>query len=68
MMAESWRRLIDGKPESHDLTLLKHEIKEKELIGQGYSQDEAHRLTSAEYNYSKEASKFYAKIKKYKKE
>lgn len=68
MMAESWRRLIDGRPEPHDLTLLKHEIKEKELMMQGYSQDEAHRLTSAEYNYGKEANEFYAKIKKYKKE
>lgn len=68
MMAESWRRLIDGKPEPHDLTLLKHEIKEKELMDQGYSQEEAHRLTSTEYNYGREADEFYAKIKKYKKE
>ena len=28
MMAESWQRLIDGKPELHDMTLLNHEILE----------------------------------------
>ncbi len=68
MMAESWRRLIDGKPEGHDLTLLRHEIMEKELIQKGYSQDDAHRQTSAKYNYDKEATEFYGKIEKYKKE
>lgn len=68
MMAESWRRLIAGKPEFHDLTLLQHEIMEADLVKQGYSQDEAHIITSAKYNYDKEASAFYDKIKKYKKD
>lgn len=65
MMAESWQRLILGKTEPHDLTLLKHELKEIELIKCGLSQSEAHLLTSKEYNYSKEAAEFYDKIKKY---
>lgn len=66
MMAESWRRLIDGTPEPHDIVLLNHEIMEKRLITQGYSQSDAHSITSKTYNYDKEAGKFYDKIKKYK--
>lgn len=63
-MAESWQRLIDGKNiQSHDLTLLKHEIIEKGLMKNGYSQDEAHTITSQKYNYAKEAYEYYDKIK-----
>lgn len=65
MMAESWQRLIAGKPEPHDMTLIKHEIMEKRLMAEGYSQDEAHILTARKYNYDKEANEFYDKIKKY---
>lgn len=68
MMGESWRRLIAGKPETHDLTLINHEIMEKKLIQEGMSQEEAHIKTSAKYNYDKEAREFYGKIKKYKKD
>lgn len=68
MMAESWQRLMSGKPEKHDITLLKHEIMEKKLMQSGMSQEMAHIETSKVYNYSKEAGDFYAKIKKYKKE
>ena len=59
-MAESWQRLIDGKNiQPHDLTLLKHEIMEKDLMEQGYTQDEAHIITSRQYNYTKEAYRFH---------
>lgn len=68
MIAESWQRLMENKAEPHDLVLIKHEIMERELMGQGMTQDEAHRLTSQTYDYGEEAKKFYAKIKKYKKE
>lgn len=68
MMAESWRRLIEGKPEPHDITMLKHEIMERELINNGMSQQDAHIATSKKYNYDKEATEFYGKIKKYRKE
>ena len=68
MMAESWRRLIDGKPEPHDIIMLKHELMEKELMKKGMSQEEAHIVTSQKYNYDKEATEFYGKIKKYRKE
>ena len=65
MMAETWRRLIDGKPEAHDITLIKHEIMECDLMKKGYTQAEAHIITSKKYNYDKEAKMFYDKIKKY---
>ena len=68
MMAESWQRLIDGKPETHDLVLLQHELMERDLIKRGYSQADAHRLASSKYDYGEEAGKYYAKIKKYRKE
>lgn len=68
MMGESWRRLIEGKPEPHDFTLLKHEMMEKNLIESGLSQQEAHNITCKHYNYDKEATEFYDKIKKYRKE
>lgn len=68
MIGESWKRLIDGKPAPHDLTLLNHEIEEKGLIAEGKSQDEAHIQATAKYNYAKEAEEYYGKIKKFKKE
>lgn len=68
MMGESWRRLIEGKPEQHDLTLIHHEILEKKLMQDDMSQEKAHIKASAKYNYDKEAREFYGKIKKFKKE
>lgn len=65
MMGESWRRLIEGKPEQHDLTLIHHEILEKKLMQDGMSQEKAHIKASAKYNYDKEAREFYGKIKKF---
>lgn len=65
MMAESWKRLMNGNPEKHDLTLLKHEKLERDLISQGMNQQEAHAKASEKYNYSKEAEEYYDKIKKY---
>lgn len=66
-IAESWQRLMSGKYEPHDITLIKHEIYEQELMAKGYTQDEAHRITSKIYNYAEEANKFYDKIKKHNK-
>lgn len=66
-MAESWQRLIDGKDiKPHDLTLLRHEKMERELMKQGYSQAEAHKITSKTYNYAKEAYEYYDSIEKHK--
>ena len=68
MMGESWRRLQVGTPEPHDITLLYHEMMERELMEQGMSQEKAHIIASHKYNYDKEATEFYDKIKKYRKE
>lgn len=68
MMAESWQRLIEGRPEPHDLTMIHHEIMERRLVRDGMSQDKAHIKASAKYNYSKEAEEFYGKIEKFKNE
>lgn len=66
-MAQSWQRLIDGKNiQPHDITLLNHEIMERQLMEQGYSQVEAHSITEKLYNYAKESRDYYAEIKKHK--
>ena len=65
-MAQSWQRLIDGRPVQHDLTLIYHELMEKELVDSGLPQWEAHRITSQKYNYSKESDEYYASLKKHK--
>lgn len=63
-MAQSWQRLVDGRPEPHDLTMIRHEIMEQELINSGMSQYEAHIETSKNYNYGKESDDYYAALKK----
>ncbi len=64
-ISESWRRLTEGKNiQPHDLTLLRHEQYENELIQQGMTQDEAHRIASRKYNYAKESDEYYDRIKK----
>ena len=62
-MAQSWQRLILGKPEPHDLTLLRHEVMEQRLMKQGLSQSEAHIQASQSYNYPKESDEYYASLK-----
>ena len=64
-MAQSWQRLIDGHPEQHDLTMIRHEIMEQELIDGGMSQHEAHIETSKKYNYGKESDDYYAALKEH---
>lgn len=67
-MAQSWQRLIDGKNiKEHDITLLRHELMEYDLMEQGYSQFEAHRITENKYNYGKEVKDYYAEINKHSK-
>ncbi len=66
-IAQSWQRLSQGKIEKHDLTLLKHEKLEKDLIARGWSQGEAHKTASKKYNYQQESQEYYAEIEKRKK-
>ncbi len=62
-MAESWRRLIDGNDiQPHDITLLKHELREMSLVKGGMPQDMAHTIASREHNYSKGADEYYDKV------
>ena len=63
-MAQSWQRLVDGRPEPHDLTMIQHEIMEQEHINSGMSQYEVHIETSKNYNYGKESDDYYAALKK----
>lgn len=64
-IAQSWQRLMEGRNiQPHDLTLLKHEIMEQQLMRSGLTQDEAHFLTSQTYNYGREADDYYATLKK----
>lgn len=60
-IAESWRRLAFDKKniKPHDIILLKHELKEMSLISQGIPQNQAHIITSKEYNYAKKSRDFY---------
>lgn len=66
-MAQSWQRLINGTPEKHDITMIKHELYERRLMLDGLSQDESHRLASKKYNYTKEVAIYNAEIEKHKK-
>lgn len=66
-IAQSWDRLESGNIKKHDLTLLKHEIMEQQLMRDGMTQDEAHKVTSKKYNYRKEADEYYAELEKRKK-
>lgn len=63
-IAESWRRLFGKKKEikEHDVLLIKHELKEMELIAQGLSQEEAHRETNKLYNYTEASDAYYYSI------
>lgn len=69
MIAQSWQRLMDGKNIlPHDMTLLRHEELESSLVSNGMSQLDAHIAASQKYNYGKEATEYYASLKKYRKE
>lgn len=63
-IAESWRRLAFDPQniQKHDITLLKHEIYERQLMAQGHSQQDAHLIASEQYNYPKESLEFYEKL------
>ena len=65
-IAQSWNRLA-YEPENiqeHDKILIQHESMEIKLVMEGYSQEEAHDITSERYNYAEAASQFYAEVRK----
>ena len=54
-ISQSWQRLWHGENIlKHDLTLIQHEIYERELVKSGISQGKAHLLASQKYNYTRE--------------
>lgn len=65
-IAHSWQRLLtDNMPiEKHDLTLLKHEFYEENLVKNGIPQLKAHEMASEKYNYPKESREYYDKVRK----
>ena len=61
-MAESWRRLREGKNIlKHDIVMMYHELTELTLMEQGMSYREAHNETDKIYNYLKELKKWQKK-------
>lgn len=67
-IAQSWQRLIEGKRiQPHDLTLLRHELLEQQLMHDGKTQSEAHEAASEVYDYAKELKEYRDKTKKHKK-
>ena len=67
-IAESWRRLAfePNLIQKHDITLLKHEIYERQLMVKGISQKEAHEQASKKYNYPSEVEAFYQSLQHHK--
>ena len=58
-MAQSYQRLRSGKPEKHDLIMLKHEAYEANLMdNKGMQYEEAHEKTNLVYNYQEENDKW----------
>ena len=51
--AQTWDRLRKGNPIEADIIFIKHELMEIEYWKQGYSYDDAHKLTEKVYNYNK---------------
>lgn len=64
-MAVSWQRLLLGRGLSHDITLLKHEYKELNLVKQGLTCSQAHEIAQKKYDYNKEVKEYHAKSNKY---
>lgn len=66
-IAQSWQRLayMPKDIQLHDITLIKHELKEMELMNKGFSQQEAHDKTEVEfgYNYTLESNLYYEHLR-----
>lgn len=66
-IAASWQRLIENRYVEHDITLLKHELLEINLVGSGMDQINAHEYAQNQFNYGKESNEYYDKISKHNK-
>ena len=63
-IAESWQRLagMSSEIQPHDIILIKHELMEMELVGKGYSQEDAHLITNKLYNYTEDSDTYYYEL------
>jgi hypothetical protein len=66
-IAQSWQRLMSDERniKPHDITLIKHELYEMNLISKGMSREKAHLETSKIYNYEKESDEYYDNLKEH---
>ncbi len=64
-IAESWQRLagMSSAILPHDIILIKHELMEMELVGKGYSQEDAHIMTNKLYNYTEASDIYYRELR-----
>lgn len=63
-MSESFRRILEGKNiKPHDITMLKHENLELNLMKKyNMVHEDAHSLAEQKYNYKKELDEFLERI------
>lgn len=63
-IAESWQRLagMSSEIQPHDIVLIRHELMEMELVGKGYSQEDAHDMTNKLYNYGEASDAYYYEL------
>lgn len=64
-MALSWQRLMLGNFLPHDITMLRHELLEMDLVAKGFSQAEAHEKAQKVYNYAQEVLEYHKRSNKY---
>ena len=64
IISESWRRLAYAPDyiQPHDLLLIQHELREMELVQQGYPQSDAHDITEEDFNYAHDAYEFHKRL------
>lgn len=64
-ISQSWQRLAFDPEhiQPHDIILIRHELMEMELIKAGMSRENAHIITSKEYNYLEASKKYYDNLK-----
>lgn len=53
---------MSSEIQPHDIVLIKHELMEMELVGKGYSQEDAHDMTNKLYNYAEASDAYYYEL------
>ena len=65
-MADSWIRLKNGVKSAlpHDMTMIRHELCEMQLVAQGIPREKAHEIAESKYNYGKECLEYHGQTHK----